>query len=603
MKRSTLICLGLTVAVAAVYLPGARFDFLTYDDSDYVTDNPRMQQGLTWSNVIWAFATRRTANWHPLTWLSLLLDRQLFGTWAGGFHLTNVLLHAVNTSLLFLVLQRLTAAPWRSAFVAALFGLHPLHVESVAWISERKDVLCGLFWFLAMWGYVRYVEQPGRARYWQTVGAHALALMSKPMAVTLPFALLLLDYWPLGRVRDPKADVPRLLREKAPLFALSAASSVVTFWIQRSMGAMSALEALPLSTRLANALVSYVEYIGKAIWPMKLAVFYPPRPPLPASSVLLAASVLAAISVAAVRMARSKPWMLTGWLWYVGTLAPVIGLVQVGAQAMADRYTYIPLIGLFLMLAWTAPASVLQRRSAQWIAGGLGAAILLTCAGRSRIQVSYWRDSETLFRHALRVTEGNWLAHNNLGVALKQAGKPRQEEMEQYREAIRLRPGYAEAHYNLGVALWESGERTAAVEHWKLAALAKPRYGDAYSNLGAALKQLGQLEEAIHYYERAAQLEPDRVAPPYAEALNDFGVALWRQGKREEAVRCYRQALRIKPDLAQAHYNLAGALEQQGRLDEAVLHYEQALRFRADFTEAQNRLTRLKAIREHPPTP
>lgn len=456
MKRSRLIIgLGLVVVIAAVYEPVVQFGFLTFDDADYITDNPRMADGLTLWNLMWAFTTTRVANWHPLTWISLLLDRQLFGTWAGGYHLTNLLLHIANTLLLFALLQRMTAATGRSGLVAALFGLHPLHVESVAWISERKDVLCAFFWFLTAWAYVRYVEQPGKSRYWQTVGTYALALMSKPMAVTLPFALLLLDYWPLGRIRNAQADLPGLFREKIPFFALSAASSVATFWIQRSLGAMSPLEGLSLGTRVANALVSYEQYIGQAIWPVALAAFYPPRPPLPASMALLAGLGLAAVSVAVVRAARSKPWMLTGWCWYLGTLVPVIGLVQVGAQAMADRYTYIPLVGLFLIVGWAVPADAAQRHAWRWTLTVFAGAILAACAGLSRIQVGYWRDSETLFRRALRVTRDNWLAHNNLGVALKEAGRPREEEMEQYRQAIRLRPDYAEAHYNLGVALWE----------------------------------------------------------------------------------------------------------------------------------------------------
>ncbi len=354
---------------------------------------------------------------------------------AGGHHAVNVLLHVANTLLLFLVLRRMTGATWRSACVAALFGVHPLHVESVAWVAERKDVLSGLFWMLAMWGYVRYVERPTRGQYAVVVGWYAMGLMAKPMVVTLPCVLLLLDYWPLGRTRWRRSVVGNnaplrfgeLVWEKVPLFALAAVSSGVTIWAQHRGGAISSLERLPVGLRIANAAVSYVRYMEKAVWPSGLAVFYPHRA-WPTGAVIAAGAILVAVSGVVIRKALRKPHLVVGWFWFIGVSVPVIGLVQVGSQSMADRFTYLPLIGLFIMLCWSVPSRVMERWDLKAIARVAAAAVVAVCAALSRVQVGYWRDSETLFRHALDVTRGNWVAHNNLGNALAQSGRVAEDD-------------------------------------------------------------------------------------------------------------------------------------------------------------------------------
>ncbi len=561
-QQAILIGVCLAVLIAVVYWPVRHAGFVNYDDDEYVTANPHVLGGLTVSGVVWAFTACRAANWHPLTWLSHALDCQLFGMNAGAHHAVNVLLHVANTLLLFWVLRRMTGATWRSACVAALFGVHPLHVESVAWIAERKDVLSGLFWMLALWGYVRYVEQPTRRRYAVVVGCYAMGLMAKPMVATLPFVLLLLDYWPLGRTRwtpsvvGNNAPLPfgKLVREKAPFFVLAAVSCGVTIWAQHSGGAISSVEGLPLAPRMANAVVSYVRYIEKTAWPIDLAAFYPYWAWSP-TIVILAGAILVAVSGLVIRRARRDPHLAVGWLWFLGTLAPVIGLVQVGLQSMADRYAYLPSIGLTIMVCWSVPSRALERRSLKVITVVAAAAALAVCAVLSRVQVEYWKDSEALFRHALGVTRGNYVAHNNLGIALAQAGRM-PEAIEHLQQALQINPGYAEAHYNLGVAL----------------------------------TRMGKIEEAIAHYQHALQVRPN-----YAEAHCNLGNAFLRQSKVSDAIAQYEQALRIKPDLAEAHYNLARALEQTHSVREAIEHYQQALRIEPDYTLAQNALARLQA--------
>ncbi len=463
-QQAILICVCLAVLIAAVYWPVVHAGFLNYDDDQYVTANPHVRAGLTVPGVAWAFTSVYAAYWLPLTWLSLALDYQWFGMNAGGYHIVNVMLHTASTLLLFLVLRRMTGATWRSAWVAAVFGVHPLHVESVAWVTERKDVLSGLFWMLAMGGYVRYVERPTRLRYAVVTGWCAMGLMAKPTVVTLPFVLLLLDYWPLGRTRWVPSVVGNkaplrfgeLVWEKVPLFALAAVSCGVTTWAQHSGGSISSLERLPLGLRMANAMVSYVWYIEKAVWPTGLAVFYPYRVWSP-GVVIVAGAILAAVSATVIRRARRDPHLAVGWFWFLGVLVPAIGLVQVGVQSMADRYMYLPLIGLTIMLCWSVPSRVMERWDLKLITCDAAAALLAVCAALSRVQVEYWKDSETLFRHAVDVTRDNWLAHSNLGVALAQTGEI-EEAIAQYEEALRIKPDLLRAHYNLGIALARVGQ-------------------------------------------------------------------------------------------------------------------------------------------------
>jgi tetratricopeptide (TPR) repeat protein len=615
----------LAVLITAVYWPVRHAGFVNFDDDQYVTANPHVLGGLTVSDVVWAFTAYHATNWHPLTWLSHALDCECFGMNAGAHHAVSVLLHMANTVLLFLVLRRITGATWRSACAAALFGVHPLHVESVAWVAERKDVLSGLFWMLTLWEYVKYVERPSRGRYAIVVGCYAMGLMAKPMVVTLPFVLLLLDYWPLGRMRWQRSVVGtnaplrfrELVREKVPFLALAAVSCGVTIWAQHSGGAISSLERLPLGPRMANAVVSYVRYLEKAVWPSGLAVFYPYRVWSP-GVVIMAGAILVAVSGAVIWRARRQPHLAVGWFWFLGTLVPVIGLVQVGGQSMADRYTYLPLIGLTMMLCWSVPSRARQRWDLKVTTCVAAAAVLAVCAALSRVQIEYWENSETLFRHALNVTRDNYQAHYSLGEALLNTGKVSEaighyeqalqiqpdyaevhnnfgnalvkegklrDAIGHYEQALRIQPNLAEAHYNLGVALEKDGRLQDALEHYKQAVRIEPDHAEAHNNLGNALFQVGNVQEAIEHYEQALRIQPD-----FAEAHYNLGSALGRAGKLEEAIEQYRQALRIKPNYAEAHYNLGVALEQAGRFQDALEHYEQAVQIKPDYADAHNNL-------------
>ena len=604
-RRNLLISLCLAAATVAVYAPVRHFQFTSYDDGDYVYENPQVQSGLTLRGLVWAFTTSHASNWHPLTWLSHMLDCQLFGLNAGPHHLVNVLFHVASVLLLFHVLNRMTAAPWRSAFVAALFALHPLHVESVAWVAERKDVLSAFFWMLTMWAYVRCVEtfnrqrfQPERLRgkpanvfYGLALLFFALGLMAKPMVATLPFVLLLLDYWPLDRtqwtasVSGSKAKVPlsRLLKEKLPFLALTVVSCAVTFRAQRTGGAVVSLERLPIGDRVANAAVSYVWYLGKALWPSGLAVFYPYQK-WPQDRVVAAVAVLAGLSGWIIWRARREPHFVVGWLWYLGTLVPVIGLVQVGIQSIADRYTYLPSIGLFIMVAWGASRGFVGQPVQKLVVAATAAMLLAVCMALSCFQIRHWRTSEALFRHALNVTANNFVAHNNLGNALLQRGNLT-EAAQHFEQAVRIKPGFAEAHNNLALALEQAGNLKDAIGHFEQAVRIKPDYAEAHNNLGTALAQTGRLQEAVGQFEQALRIKPDS-----AEAHNNLGNALLQRSNLTEAVQHFEQAVRIKPDYAEAHNNLAIALEQAGNLKDAIGHFEQAVRIKPDYAKAHYNL-------------
>jgi len=575
-KRPALfISLWLGVFTFAIFWPVVEHDFVNFDDRLYVTENPVVQQGLTMDGAVWAFQTNHASNWHPVVWLSHMMDCSFFGLFPGGHHLTNLLLHVLNTVLLFLLLRRMTGAVWRSAMVAALFGWHPLHVESVAWVAERKDVLSTLFWILTVWAYARYVETPKPRRYALTLLLFALGLMTKPMLVTLPFVLLLLDFWPLGRLRmkletglDPELPIKntaqtwrKLLWEKWPLFALSVVSAAVTIWAQHSGGAIKSLDATPLAVRLVNATAAYGAYLWKMVWPADLAVLYPmpAAPPFPAAVCSLA--VLAAVSFWAVHLRRQRPALITGWLWFLGTLVPVIGLVQVGAQAWADRYTYVPLIGVFIMLAWG-----LGDWKPAWPMAGplkltLAGAALVACAFVTSHQLRYWQDGATLFEHAVRATEHNYIAHNNFGTALSSQGRSA-EAMTQFREALRLNPDYAKAHFNLATDLANAGETAEALVH---------------------------LREVV------------RLTPRAAEAHNNLGVMLAKQGQYDEAMAQFATAIKFNPEYLNAYLNEAAAYAQLGRFQEAVTKSQEALQLASgtgqrEFTsEIQNRLEAYRA--------
>jgi Flp pilus assembly protein TadD len=604
MHRTPLICLALVVAVFAVFWQVHTHDFVNFDDQEYVTDNPHVRAGLTVQGTAWAFTTFDAGNWHPLTWLSHMLDCQLFGLNPAGHHLASVVLHLANTLLLLLILHRMTGALWRSALVAALFAIHPLHVESVAWVAERKDVLSTLFWLLTIWAYLGYVKRPSPGRYLLVLFAFACGLMAKPMVVTLPFVLLLLDYWPLARMDrglphggenlQPHAaggsgerpvTLLRLLWEKVPLLALSAVSSVVTFIAQRSGGAVEILDVVPVESRLGNALVSYVKYIGKMLWPNHLAIFYPhPGDSPPWWQTAEAALLLTCITLLVVREARRRPHLITGWLWYVGTLVPVIGMVQVGGQAMADRYTYVPLIGLFVVVAWSlADLAKTWRygRLASVVAVGATLSVLTICTWK---QVRYWGNSLTLFEHALRVTTNNFVAENNLANALVSQNRL-QEAIPHYARAIEIKPTHVEAYNNMGVLLASQGRFREASAYYLRALELKPDSAETHNNLGVALVQLGKVEEATLHYLKATKLKPD-----YAEAHNNLGNALAEQGRLREAVPYFEKALILNPSYPQAHNNLGVALARQGRLEEAILHFKKALQLKPDFAQASDNL-------------
>ena len=700
MRRPAFVCVVLALATLAVYWPVHGYDYVNYDDAEYVAANRHVLGGLRWANIVWAFTVSYASNWHPLTWLSHMLDCQLFGQKAGAQHLVSVGFHVVNTFLVFLVLRRMTGAHWRSAFVAALFGLHPLHVESVAWISERKDVLSTCFFLLTLAAYAAYVsrvegrenkagEEPearhpmrvrplkadrakARGRNWEktiergvsdaaltarvrsdsarapqarrhasrfyvlAVLCFTLGLMSKPMLVTLPFLLLLLDFWPLGRLGLKAEDSRRkalssLVIEKLPFFVLSLASSVVTYLVQRKGGSVSTM--LSLGGRLANALVSYARYIGKTIWPVDLSVLYPHPGHWPVWQVAGSAALLLGVSAAVFwlnrgtrrpgkvpryELAWSRPWLVVGWLWFMGTLVPVIGLVQVGVQSMADRYSYVSAIGLWVMVAWGAGEAAL---GVNWRVRTLAVGAWLSlaaCAGLTTHQVRFWRDGGALFQHAVEVTSRNYLAYNNLGYYLASKGKA-EEAMRCYRQsleinpvyeealnnvgyalagekkfleaigyyeaALRIQPNHAEVHNNLGNALSELGRIPEAITHYEVTLRQKPDHADAHNNLGIALAMQGKVEEAMNHFREAVRLKPD-----YASAHSNYGNALMLQHQLEEAIKEFETSLRLDPKEAKAHNNIGNALVELGKLDEAIGHYQQALELNADNPEAHYNL-------------
>lgn len=563
-RTPIILALALFGMTLAVFARSASWDFIDHDDPTYVTENPHVQPGLNATGLRWALTTFHGANWHPLTWISLQLDAQLHGLDPRVFHFHNALLHALSVLILFVALRRMTGAVWRSAFVAALFAVHPLHVESVAWVSERKDVLSGLFWMLALWAYARYVEQPGLARYALVFGGFALGLAAKPMVVTFPCVLLLLDYWPLARfsVLRPAGAAPfsseeirrnsalALVLEKVPLFVLSALSCVLTLQAQRA--AVQTLAHVPLALRLQNVAVSYCAYLLKTIWPMGLAVFYPlPKDPLPAWQVAVAVTFLAAVSIAAYLTRRKFPYVIVGWLWYLGTLVPVIGILQVGAQSRADRYTYLPLIGIFLLVSWGA-ADIAKRWGATRQIALLGGSLVAACVVLSWMQLGCWRDRMSLWGHAVDVDEDDSLAHTNLGAGLEKQEKF-SEAMKHYAAAIRI-DGDVRAHYKLGALLAKQGKYAAAIPHFQAALHAGFDDVQVHNALGAALMRVGAVAEAADHF---------------------------------------RAALRLDGRYYTAHYNLGLALESEGKVDEAAVHYEQALQIKPDYTTAARALSGL----------
>jgi tetratricopeptide (TPR) repeat protein len=543
----------LVLGTLAVYLPVAQHGFTLYDDSDYVTENPAVQNGLTWAGVKWAFGWH-ACNWHPVTWLSHMTDCQFFGLDAGMHHSVNVLFHAANSLLLLLLLMRWTNALWPSAFAAALFAWHPLHVESVAWIAERKDVLSTFFALLTLLTYTRFAEEKGARSmkreigntcsglYWLALIFFALGLMAKPMMVTLPFVMLLLDYWPLNRIRSSEFGVrnyAKLLFEKWPFFLLSGASCIITFLAQGA--AVASLKNVSLHYRLENVPVAYAGYLLKMIWPTNLAIFYPLNP-LPPLEVTAAVATLITISWLVWRLRRPCPYWLVGWLWFLGTLVPVIGLVQVGGAALADRYTYFPAIGIFLAAALGARDGAERFNVSKPIVGAIAGLALAVCLMLTHRQLNFWQDDVALFNHAIAVTKNNDTAHLNLGFALEKAGR-KTEAMDEYRAASKIDPDLVEAHNNLANLLDDAGHPDEAAAEYQEALRTNPRHVASHNNYGTLLAELGRFDEAMQQYAAAAQSDPADWHPPYLT-----GKALLKLGRDAEAIPCFRRALETDPN-------------------------------------------------------
>lgn len=573
------LLVALTLAALAPVLSN---EFISYDDEQYVTRNHHVRAGLSVDAVRWALTTDYAANWHPLTWVSHMLDVQLFGVNARGHHLTSLLLHLASTVMLFLVLTTMTGSTGRSAFVAALFGVHPLHVESVAWIAERKDVLSTFFFMLTLGAYARYVVAAGARRYALVMLAFAAGLMAKPMLVTLPFVLLLLDYWPLARW--PELGFKRLLLEKLPLIPLAAASSIATFIAQSRGGAVNSLEIFPLGVRVQNAIVAYGVYLWKTLWPANLAFFYlHPASARPLWHAGLAAAVLIAMTAIAIRERRRRPYVIVGWLWYVGTLVPVIGLIQVGAQSYADRYTYIPLIGIFVVVSWGA-AELLTPLAAPRTGIVLGAAALAVLAAASHAQAALWHDSMTLYEHDLRVNGDNPLVLNLIGVTLADRGQSG-DAIPRFERAIRMSPSYVRAYDNLGLALIKTGRPADAIPQLETAIRIDPAAPEPRNTLGVALSRTNRTSEAIEQFETALRLRPDNPA-----ALTNLGSALVSTGSIDEGTRMYEKALRLDPRYAEAHTKLGLVLAQKGRLQDALAELNAAVALEPAYAEARQNL-------------
>jgi tetratricopeptide (TPR) repeat protein len=585
-----LLVLLLSVMTLVAYWDVAGNGFVNYDDPAYVLDNRHVKEGLTLEGVAWAFTTSSLSNWHPLTWLSLMLDHDLYGMNPGGYHWTSLFLHLLAGLALFFALDRMTGQPWGSFFVAALFLVHPLHVESVAWVAERKDVLSGLFWMLGLLAYSRYVACRTFRRYLAVALFFVLGLLSKPMAVTFPFVLLLLDFWPLRRMEvGVWKSIGPLVVEKIPLFALSVAASAVTFWVQREGEAVASLQNLPLADRLANALVAYGQYLVKTVWPFALCAFYPHPGSWPLREALLAAGLLLLITALVILTGRRKPCLLTGWLWYLGTLVPVIGIVQVGAQAMADRYTYLPLIGIFIMVAWAVGEAVRQSPTRRALVGAVGGGVLLLLVALTQAQVGTWRDSISLFTNALKATDGNYQAYTHLGRALTEAGRYG-EAIENYRRSLRISPNYMPAYNNMGLALMELGRLDEAMAAFDRALAIKPEDGNVLFNRGEVFVRKGMLAEAVGQYRLAIRKNPYN-----AHFHNNLGVALTRLGKAEEAIPEYRLVIGLDPGHAGARNNLAMLLAAKGETDEAIRQFREALRLQPRFVNAHYQLSKLLA--------
>jgi tetratricopeptide (TPR) repeat protein len=587
-RATYFLAVALIALTVLVFAPVRTFQFVSFDDPLYVTENREVQSGLSWQGVKWAATSGEATNWHPITWLSHMLDVELFGMSPGAHHITSAAIHTLNVLLLFLLLVRMTGESAKSAFVAALFAIHPQHVESVAWVAERKDVLSTMFGFLAIHAYVSFVRKPGAVRYGFIMLVYALSLMSKPMLVTLPFMLLLLDIWPLRRLsREGSGRFAERLwicvREKLPLVAMAVLLSVVTLVVQSRGGTVGSLEVFPLRLRLANIPVSYLAYIYRTFWPTSLAPFYPLTPP-PGFLVAAGLAVILAVSLMVLRLARQHRYLLVGWLWYLGTLAPVIGLIQAGDQANADRYTYVPLLGVFFMLTWGVWELLAASRMRTPLLSGVAIAAVGILSFMARSQVELWKDSLTLWSHASTVTKNNYLALTNLGFALNEAGRS-DDALSRFTEAVRARPEFAESRNALGVALMSRGRLDEAAIQIREAIRIKPESGMPRNNLGMLLASQGRHGEATVQFMEGLRADPDN-----STMRANLGMALAAQGRFDEAIVEYRKALTLEPDDADFHSKLGAALYNLGRKDEALAEFSRAVRLQPTLSDARNNL-------------
>lgn len=605
-----LLLLGLT---GTAYSRVPNLGFVSIDDPSYVTRNPHVADGIIWQNLLWAVTGVHSANWHPLTWLSHMLDVQMFGLNPGGHHITSLVFHAANTVLLFLLLRRLTGRDWAAWFAAGLFAVHPLHVESVAWIAERKDVLSTFFFLVLLHAYAGYIASPGRLRYAAVCVVLALGLAAKPMLVSASLVLLLLDYWPLRRGLNRKT-----VTEKLPLFALSAASCVITFIAQRQGGAIGDFEQFPFGVRLANAITAYSQYMLKTFWPADLCVLYPhPGTSLPELQVFSSLVFLIAATAAAIKLGRRYPYVLVGWLWYLITLVPVVGLVQVGKQAIADRYTYIPHIGVFIALAWAGGdvLSKLPQRSRRITAAGLGSAVLLALTAVTCVQTGYWKSGVVLFEHAVRVVPDHYVTHYCLADAYLEEDRPR-DAIKAFRRALRLKYDLPEAHCVMGYALAKIGKYEEGLASLRIAIRLEPNMAAAYNNIGGILLDQGRTDEAMKYIRKALKIKPDyaqayynlanayerqgrpdlaesnyrravKTDPRFAPALTAVGAALLRKGDAAGAERFLREAVRLSPNLPEARLSFGALLIAKGNYVEAYRHLEKAVKLSPKSGEAR----------------
>jgi protein O-mannosyl-transferase len=583
------VCLLLAVAALAVYFPVRNYSFIDYDDDNYFFANPHVLGGLSWTDIKWAFTSGEDANWHPLTWLSLMLDAQLFGQ--SATHLINVLFHAANSILVFLFIRQMTGALWRSAVVALLFAVHPLHVESVAWIAERKDVLSSFFGLLALLFYARYAANPKRhLPFIFALLFFTCSLMSKPMLVTMPFVLLLLDFWPLQRFH--LSSLKRLLVEKIPFFLLSATASVVTFMVQQRGGAVSSLARVSLGLRIENTFVSYAQYLAKIFWPATLATPYPPPHYWPFGYVIFSLTLFVALCVAAVALRTRFPFAFTGWFWFAGMLVPVIGLVQAGVAAMADRYAYLPLIGILIVVVWSAGEIAARFQMSRIAVVLITMVVILACGVRAGNQVRLWKDDLTLFGHALAITKNNYVASLNLGVWYAKNGQV-DESSRYYDDAVRMRPDDATALYDAANASAKLGRWDEAIDEYRRSLQVSPRQPDALNNLGFALARTGQLSEAAECFETVLKLQPNA-----ADAHNNLATVFSMQGDFKSAAAQFSVAQQLSPGNARICANLAGTYERLGETNLAVQYYQEALRIEPENSRFR---AKLQALGAQPP--